>query len=64
MIYTVYAEKDDMTFIMEQTEDNMKCEAKIEVVGFYFGEPNKESTKKFVGKRQATLTLAEMHEKV
>lgn len=64
MIYTVYAEKDDITFIMEQTEDKMRCDAKIEVIGFYFGEPNKESTKKFAGKSQATITLAEMHKKV
>ena len=43
MIYTVYAEKDDMTFIMEETENT------ITVRGFYFGEPDDEATKKYIG---------------
>ena len=43
MIYTVYAEMDDMTFIMEDTDEE------IRVIGFYFGEPNEEDTKLFEG---------------
>jgi len=43
MIYTVYAEKDDMTFIMEETENT------ITVRGFYFGKPNDKDTKKYLG---------------
>ena len=33
MTYTVYAKEDDMTFIMERTENTLS------VIGFYFGEP-------------------------
>ena len=49
MIYTVYAEKDDMTFIMEETEN------KIAVRGFYFGEPDDEATEKYYGGLTAFL---------
>lgn len=46
-IHTVYAEQDDMTFIMEVTTDGtMTWE---EVVGWYYGEPDDEATMKFVG---------------
>ena len=45
MIYTVYAEKDDMTFIME--EKNEVGKRKLSVIGFYFGEPNDENTEDF-----------------
>ena len=38
MIYTVYAKEDDMTFIMERTENTLS------VIGFYFGEPNEDDT--------------------
>lgn len=47
-IWTVYAEADDMTFIMEDGADGS-----ISVVGFYFGEPDKESTEYFRGKTKA-----------
>lgn len=47
-IWTVYAEADDMTFIMEGTSDGS-----IEVVGFYFGKPDAESTEYFRGKTKA-----------
>ena len=40
-IYTVYAEHDDMTFIMRKDEKS------LEVVGFYFGEPDDEATARF-----------------
>jgi hypothetical protein len=43
--YTVYAEKDDITFIMEERSVNNKTQ--ISVVGFYFGEPNEEYTTEF-----------------
>ena len=49
MIYTVYAEKDDMTFIIEE-EGN-----EITVKGFYFGEPDEEATKKYYGGLTAIL---------
>lgn len=44
MIYTIYAEHDDITFIMKK-EGNT-----LEVIGFYFGEPDDEATKEFAGK--------------
>lgn len=47
LIYTVYAEKDDITFIMKESDHN------IEVVGFYFGEPDEEATKEYQGKLKA-----------
>lgn len=43
MIYTVYAERDDITFIMKDGDDGLK------VIGFYFGEPDEEATKQFAG---------------
>ncbi len=43
MIYPVYAEHDDITFIMEETETEVK------VIGFYFGEPSDDSTEIFKG---------------
>ena len=46
MIYTVYADKNDMTFIMEEkTVENKKT---ISVVGFYFGEPDEKLTKEYL----------------
>ena len=47
MIYTVYAEHDDMTFIMKE-EDNT-----LEVTGFYFGPPDAAATEKFNGESKA-----------
>lgn len=47
MITTVYAEKDDMTFIIKETDNS------TEVVGFYWGEPDEEATKNFIGKLKA-----------
>ena len=49
-VWTAYAEADDMTFIMQDTEDGS-----IEVIGFYFGEPDEKSTEYFKGKTKAIL---------
>lgn len=46
-IYEIYAEHDDITFIMED------CNISLEVKGFYFGKPNKEATKQFYGSLKA-----------
>lgn len=43
-IYTVYSQNGDMTFIMEDSGNTTS------VVGFYYGEPDEESTKEFYGK--------------
>lgn len=50
-IYTAYSSEADMTFIMEDTERSTK------VVGFYYGEPDEEATKKFYGKLVAEYEL-------
>lgn len=54
MIYTVYAKEDDMTFIMKGTinEDDGN-EERLECVGWYFGSPDDDATKKFTGKLYA-----------
>lgn len=49
MIRTVYAEHDDMTFII--SEGNYK----VEVVGFYFGEPDDNATRTYTGSLVAEL---------
>lgn len=49
-VWTVYAEADDMTFVMEG-----KADGSISVVGFYFGKPDAESTEYFKGKTTAVL---------
>jgi hypothetical protein len=53
MIYTAYAEKDDLTFIMEETEKDGKTIVKV--IGFYYGEPNEELTEEYKGKLTAEL---------
>lgn len=46
MIYTVYAEKDDMTFIMsEECKHNKRI---VSVIGWYYGEPNEDNTELFM----------------
>ena len=49
MIYTVYAEKDDMTFIMQQNDQEIK------VTGFYFGPPNEQDTETYKNDLKATI---------
>ena len=46
-ITTAYCKKDDLTFILKETPTSM------EVVGFYFGEPNEQCTKQYTGKLKA-----------
>ena len=41
MVYTIYAQKENMTFIMEDNEGNVSCR------GFYPGSPNSEFTQKY-----------------
>lgn len=50
VIYTTYAPDTDITFIMEDTvviEENKEKFIKTKVKGFYYGEPDKELTKKY-----------------
>lgn len=54
-VWTEYSESADMTFIMEGRSDGKT--SSISVVGFYFGEPDEESTRLFRGK---TTAICEM----
>lgn len=49
MIYTVYAQQDDITFIMKETNSKLEC------VGWYFGSPDEDLTAEYVGKLSAEL---------
>ena len=51
-IESYYSPNADITFIMKETS-NENGPVSTEVVGFYFGEPDEESTKRFVGKLKA-----------
>lgn len=54
-IYEVYAQYDDITFIMEEYYDTCAEQPiSTEVVGFYYGTPDPEATKEYYGKRKAT----------
>lgn len=46
---TVYSEEADMTFILKEDESS------VEVVGFYYGEPDSKATEEFIGKLKATF---------
>lgn len=47
-----YSPSYDITFIMEETYKDGEI-ISSEVKGFYYGEPDEESTKKFNGKLKA-----------
>ena len=46
MIQTIYAEKDDMAFIMEDKTDGKK--RTLSVIVFYFGEPDESATEEYL----------------
>ena len=52
-IYTVYAEKEDLTFILKETRDNKGNPVSTECVGFYYGEPNERDTTNYIGALKA-----------
>lgn len=55
--YAVYSSISDMTFIMQDTlQEGTQDIISIEVVGFYFGEPNEELTKQYIGNLKAVYT--------
>lgn len=50
----VYAENEDMTFIVvDEIDDNTGEVLSTEVTGFYFGEPDDKYTEVFDGKSKA-----------
>ena len=46
---TCYSEKDDKTFIMEVTYDLHENPLMERLVGWYYGKPNEDDTRKFKG---------------
>ena len=51
-LYTAYAPGNDITFIMLDVFDERDIKS-TEVVGWYFGEPDEETTKLYTGKLKA-----------
>ena len=51
--YNAYSPSHDMTFILCDTFDENGDPKSTEVVGFYFGSPDAESTTEFIGKLKA-----------
>lgn len=52
--YTVYADRDDMTFIMRDTV-NGDGKAETECIGWYYGKPNEKDTEHYAGSLIAEL---------
>jgi len=48
-VYAVYAEHDDITFILKDTLDDNGTPYRTEVIGFYYGKPNEECTSQYMG---------------
>ena len=48
-IYTAYSASADMTFILKDTLDNDGTPYRTEVIGFYYGEPDEENTRRYMG---------------
>ena len=48
-IYSVYSHEGNMTFVMEDVYDADGEPLSTECVGWYHGEPDEESTHRFVG---------------
>lgn len=60
-IFTAYSEDADITTIFKSTRtvaDN--TEVRLQVIGFYWGEPNKKSTKLFSGNLIAVIGQEEI----
>lgn len=55
-IFTGYCPEHDMTFILKDTITNGK-EVSTEVIGFYFGGPDEQLTKRFTGKLKAEYNM-------
>ena len=48
-LYTAYAPDTDMTFILKDTLDDDGTPYRTEVIGFYYGEPDEDSTRQYMG---------------
>jgi len=52
-IYNVYSESSDMTFIMQDILENTTKLISTEVIGFYYGKPDINSTEQYIGSLKA-----------
>ncbi len=52
----IYSEKDDMTFIMQNTYED-GCLSSKELLGWYHGEPNENNDREYVGKFKAEYEI-------
>lgn len=52
-ITTTYSADADMTFILKETTSAEGDPISTEVIGFYYGAPNEEDTKNYIGKLKA-----------
>lgn len=53
-IYTAYAERNDITFIMKDSYDENGDVATTEVVGWHYGKPNRKITPNYIGELTTT----------
>lgn len=52
-IYTAYAQRNDMTFIMQDVYNEADKLISTECVGWYWGAPSEAETAEFIGKLKA-----------
>lgn len=52
-IQTAYSKEADMTFILKETTDADGDPISTEVIGFYYGEPNEQDTRNYLGHLKA-----------
>jgi hypothetical protein len=56
-IYGIYAKSHDITFVMKECFDDTGEPLSLEVIGFYYGEPNERDNKMFSGDLKADFAL-------
>ena len=52
-IRTIYSTSEDMTFVLKEVTSADGDPVSTEVIGFYYGTPNEEDTKDYIGKLKA-----------
>ena len=62
-IYTAYAERNDITYIMKDTYDNGDL-LTTEVVGWYYGEPDEKNTRDFIGDLVAVYDTENLKQRI
>jgi hypothetical protein len=56
-VYGIYAKSHDITFVMKECFDDTGEPLSLEVVGFYYGEPNERDNKLFSGDLKADFAF-------